>query len=365
MVRPAVSSVAIELTPHCNQKCDYCYNAWREDNGAAMGGSSPARVLSRIDRLCEAFDIDHFTVTGGEPFSRHDVFDVLARIRAHGAGTQIISNGGLVTDAIAARLAPLRPSYVQITLNGPDAALHEEHVGPGHFDKTLAGIRTLARHGVNVVGCVVITKKNAAFTRETLSLFRSLGVREIALSRFSPAGYAASKAAELLCTRDELTLALEQAHPAATEHGMSLLATMPVPPCAFEVERWPAIRFGVCAIGSSAQEFALGPDGRLRNCTLHGDAIDGAGDVLDLSIDALRALVRSDDVVAYKKKIPAFCEGCQHASTCAGGCGAAAQWVLGDARATPDPLVWQHIDDAFGARLARARMGKRRLETIL
>ena len=27
---PAVRTVALELTTRCNQRCQYCYNAWRD-----------------------------------------------------------------------------------------------------------------------------------------------------------------------------------------------------------------------------------------------------------------------------------------------------------------------------------------------
>jgi radical SAM protein with 4Fe4S-binding SPASM domain len=112
------------------------------------------------------------------------------------------------------------------------------------------------------------------------------------------------------------------------------------------------------------QELALGPDGRLRNCTLHAAGLGGGRDVLDEDVDPA-ALVTSAEIAAYKKKVPEFCEGCVHASTCGGGCGAAAEWVLGDARAFPDPFVWQHVDDAFAAKLAGERSaGKRRLEIV-
>jgi hypothetical protein len=54
-----------------------------------------------------------------------------------------------------------------------------------------------------------------------------------------------------------------------------------------------------------------------------------------------------------------------HASTCGGGCGAAAEWVLGS-RGLPDPFVWQHVDDDFAAKLASARAiePRRRLEVL-
>jgi radical SAM protein with 4Fe4S-binding SPASM domain len=365
--RPKVFSVAVEVTAHCQQKCDYCYNAWRDDNGAAMDHADIDRLSARVDKLLAAWEVDHVTVTGGEPFARKDVFRLLDAIKARGAGIQIISNGGVITDTIAERLAPYRVSYVQVTLNGPDAALHEAHVGPGHFAPTLEGVRTLRRHGVTVGGCTVVTRKNAARIAETLDLWRSLGVEQIALSRFSPAGYAARYAAELLPSRGDLLTAFRQAMPHA-KRGMRLYCTMPVPPCVVEVEELEGIQFGTCPIGTSMQEIALGPDGRIRNCTLAKGTVGGDRDVLDPDVDPV-ALLDAPERARYRERLPAFCEGCLHANTCAGGCGAASEWVLGDARAFPDPLVWQHVDDAFGERLAEGRgsarpAGKRRLEVV-
>src|SRR5690349_21371533 len=164
MPRPRIASVAIELTAHCNQKCTYCYNEWREDGGAAVGAPRPATLFARVDRLLDAVDVDHVTLTGGEPLAHQGVFELLERLLARGLRAQLISNGGLVDDRVAARLAALRVLQIQVTLNGPDADLHEAHVGKGsgHFARTLAGIAALLRHGVPVVGCIVITRQNAA-----------------------------------------------------------------------------------------------------------------------------------------------------------------------------------------------------------
>lgn len=372
-MRPKVYSIAIEVTAHCQQKCDYCYNAWREDNGAGFEAGTSKKLLARVDKLLTALDVDHVTVTGGEPFARRDVFELLDLVKSRGVGIQIISNGGLIDDALAKRLAPYRVSYVQITLDGPTKELHEQHVGEGHYDNTIRGIRALVANGVPVVGCTVVTRKNAAHVGETMALFRSLGVCDVALSRFSPAGYAASNAAALLPSRADLLVAFRQAIPLAKGDGtnapMRVTCTMPVPPCAVEVEELEPLRFGTCAIGTTMQELALGPDGQLRHCTLHAKGLGGGKDVLDSTVDPV-AIVTGSEIRDYKKTLPAFCAGCSHASTCGGGCGAAAEWVLGS-RSLPDPFVWQHVDDAFAAKLAASRgatepggQGRRRLEVI-
>ncbi len=362
--RPKVNSVAIELTAICNQKCDYCYNEWREDNGAEIPEES-ARLLARVDKMLDAWDIDHVTLTGGEPFARGDVWRVLDALKTAGVRVQMISNGGLITDQIAQRLAPYAPSYVQVTLNGPDRALHEEHVGPGHFDKTVRGIKALKKHGVPVVGCVVVTKKNGPVLDQILELWHSLGVDYIALSRFSPAGYAARHAAQLLPSRSDLLESFRRGAAVAKKHAMRLHCTMPVPPCSLEVEELAPIQFGTCPIGTSMQEFALGPDGQLRNCTLHKTAIGQVDDILREDVD-LQALLAAPEITEYRKETPEFCKGCLHEQSCGGGCGAAAEWVSGHARKFPDPFVWQHIDDELAEGLAaKRRDGKTHLEMIL
>jgi radical SAM protein with 4Fe4S-binding SPASM domain len=366
--RPKVYSVAIELTAHCNQKCTYCYNEWRDDDGAQIDTADTEKLLGRTRRLLDAFEIDHFTLTGGEPFARSDIWELLDLLRERGQRVQFISNGGLITDRIAQRLSAYDVMYVQVTLNGPDAALHEEHVGEGHFEPTLRGVRAMKKHGVPVVGCVVVTRRNGPVLGKILELWHSLGVTHIALSRFSPAGYAVSHAAKLLPTRASLMESFEQAVPWARDKGMRIHCTMPVPPCALELADYAPLEFGFCPIGTSMQELALSPDGKLKNCTLHKTAIGGVSDILDPSVD-LGALLGAPEITEYRRALPAFCEGCLYAGSCGGGCGAAAQFMLGrdpEDKRFPDPFLWQHVDDDFEARLERERSGgPRRLEVIL
>lgn len=349
MGRPKRYSLAIELTPFCNQKCGYCYNDWRDDT-SSVGALPGAELAALVDRALTEVEFDHVTLTGGEPLARVEVFEVLDAVTKHGLRAIIISNGGLVTEAIAARLAPHRPHFVQITLNGPDAALHEEHVGRGHWEPTLRGIATLRRHGVVVSGCIVITRKNASRLAATLALFRELGVSSVALSRYSPAGYAAQQVAELLPSRRDLVEALEQAEVAGRDHGMSLQVTMPVPPCVVDTSLYPHVTFSTCPIGTEAQEFALGPRGELRHCTLHSESLG------DARTTSLATLVEAPAVARYRDVTPDFCAPCPMKSTCIGGCGAAAAAVLGSPRAL-DPFVAQHVDDSFRSMLAQARQG--------
>lgn len=347
MPRPKRYSLAIELTAYCNQKCGYCYNDWRAEPGE-VGSLSRSELLGLVDKALTEVDFDHVTLTGGEPFARPELFEVLELVRSHGRRALIISNGGVITDAQAARLATLDPIYVQVTLNGPTPELHEEHVGAGHHAATMVGIEALRRHGVTVAGCIVITRKNAAVVGEILTQWEALGARDVALSRFSPAGYAASHAAELLPSRSELLSALRQAAPFGER--MRLQVTMPVPACVIDHAEFPTLSFAGCPIGTEMQELALGPRGELRNCTLHAEVIG------DARTTPFAELLASPAVSHYRDVTPEFCAPCPLKSSCLGGCGAAAVAISGS-RAHVDPFVAQHVDDGLAAKLAAARAG--------
>ncbi len=346
--RPRAHSLAVELTSHCNQRCSYCYNDWRADNGRSVGALPRETLLHTLARALDEVEFEYITLTGGEPFASAHVFEIMDLCRDRGTSLFFISNGTLIDDALAARLREYPVRAIQVTLNSTKPAEHDALVGGRHHEATIRGVRALRRHRIPVAGSIVVNRKNAGEVGEILDLWRSLGVRRVALSRFSPAGYAAGQVAELLPSRSDMVVALAAAEQRGREHGMHLRVTLPVPRCVIEHSDYPHVSFSNCPIGTSKQEFALGPRGELRSCTLHtevlGDAIEGS----------MAELIAKPEVLGYRDVSPEFCQPCPVRRSCLGGCGAAAAAVLGHPRGL-DPFVAQHVDDGFAARLQRER----------
>lgn len=333
-------SIAIELTSRCNQRCLYCYNAWRGDAVLPGGELSTEQVCALVDKALADTALDHVTLTGGEPLLRPDLYDIIAHVNARGLRAAIVSNGSLVDEQVAKRLALHDVAYVQVTLLGPDAVTHDVLCGQGSFRGVTRGVESLVAAGVPVGGSFLCTRRNFQAAGPTLRLMRELGIRaHWAFNRFNPSGPAAAQMRFLLPTRSEVLAALRAAEAIAREEGIKLHCTMPIPQCMVDEAEFPAVEFGTCSAATDQAEYAVDPWGNLKVCTLQRGAI---GNLLERS---LAELVESEIVMRFRARTPLFCEPCPLRASCRGGCGAAAEWVYGDVNAL-DPFLAQHVQSA-------------------
>jgi len=339
----SLRSIAFELTPRCNQRCLYCYNAWREEGAAEGTELSAGQVCALVDKVLAEAALGHVTLTGGEPFLRADLFEIIGHINGRGLPVAIISNGRLVDERVAAALAERDVAYVQVTLLGPDAATHDALCGAGSFEGVTRAVERLVAAGVAVGGSFLCTRRNHGSAGATVRLMRQLGMlHHVAFNRFNPSGPAAARAAALLPTRSQVLAALGEADAFAGEHGLRVHCTMPIPHCMADEAEFPNTEFGVCSAATEQGEYAVDPSGSLKLCTLQRRAVGS------LFQRGFRELVEGEAVVRFRARRPAFCEACPHGPSCRGGCGAAADWVFNDPNAL-DPFLAQHVGQEGGA----------------
>ena len=331
-------SMALELTARCNQRCTYCYNAWRGRGDEARGQTdlSTSEWTCLIDRVLAEAELGTVTLTGGEPFLRGDLFALIDHLNGRGLPVSIISNGGVLGDTAVAQLADREVHYVQLTFAGPDAAAHDGLCGSGAFARTVAAVERLVSRGVGASGSFLCTSGSFARAGETLELMRRLGVSHIAFNRFNPSGYGLRALSSLLPTRSQTLISLRLAEEFAAKWEQTIHSTMPIPACMIDERDFPHVRFGQCAVGTDQAEYAVGPRGELRLCTVQRRAVGS------LRRAGLQELLASDPAKSFRSMIPAFCVECPRHDTCLGGCGAAADWAFGRYDQL-DPFIAQHI----------------------
>jgi len=143
-----------------------------------------------IDHWSEAFGMTFspsFNVTGGEPFLRHDLYQVLEEIGGRGFEIYLLTNGILIDEKKARRLSGLGVNGVQISIEGPEE-VHETIRGKGSFAAALRGVRHLLDAGIVVTLNTTLSNVNADRFKDMVALASSLGVQKLGFSRLVPSG---------------------------------------------------------------------------------------------------------------------------------------------------------------------------------
>jgi MoaA/NifB/PqqE/SkfB family radical SAM enzyme len=158
-------SASLELTYRCNWRCVFCYNPRHHDRR----GLSGAEWRAVLDEL-RALGTLSVALTGGEPLTHPEFLAIARGVRKRAFALRILTNGALVTDALAAEIAALRPLAVELSLHGATAETHDRATAtPGSFDGLLRGVDRLLAHDVSVVLKTPLTRLNE---RETAGLRR-------------------------------------------------------------------------------------------------------------------------------------------------------------------------------------------------
>jgi MoaA/NifB/PqqE/SkfB family radical SAM enzyme len=151
-------SASLELTYRCNWRCVFCYNPRRHDR-RPLAAADWLPVLDDLRSLGTLY----VALTGGEPLAHPGFLAVARGVRERAFALRVLTNGALVTDALAAELAALRPLAVELSLHGAEAATHDRATAtPGSFDAMRRGLDRLLARGVAVVLKTPLTLLNEA-----------------------------------------------------------------------------------------------------------------------------------------------------------------------------------------------------------
>lgn len=169
---PPLRLVFWETTQACNLACKHCRAsavAWRDPKELSFG-----EACAMMDSMVE-LGRPVLVFSGGEPLLRPDIFELMAEARKRGLPFALSTNGTLVDEAMADRIAAAAPHRVSISLDGADAATHDGFRRlKGAFQEALQGIRRLRARGVGVQVNTSVTTHNA----QTLESIHELVLRE-------------------------------------------------------------------------------------------------------------------------------------------------------------------------------------------
>ena len=150
--------ITISPTDKCNLKCEGCYAS----SSSAGHSKLSYETLTRIVREQKELWGSHFTViSGGEPFIYRDGGKTILDLAEEHPDTffQVFTNGILITDEVAAKLAEAANVTPAISVEG-FAEETDQRRGKGVHERILRGMKALRSHGVPFGVSVTVTSRN-------------------------------------------------------------------------------------------------------------------------------------------------------------------------------------------------------------
>jgi len=148
-----------EVTQACDLACVHCRASAQPDrNPSELTTEQGYRLLDEIRNFGEPLMV----FTGGDPLKRPDVFDLARYAVKIGLRTNVTPSATpLLTGEAIEKFKAAGVSRMAISLDGPDAATHDEFRGiPGTFDRALFALRHARDIGLDTQFQTTVTRRN-------------------------------------------------------------------------------------------------------------------------------------------------------------------------------------------------------------
>lgn len=188
---PQLLSTHIEITNSCNLKCKHCYLS----SGVAKPNElTEDEVIEIIDEAA-MLGAEKISLSGGEPFLKSWIYDVLRHIIDSGLLAYVFTNGTLLDDRAIDKLKDIKKVVTQISLEGSEPLTHDWIRGNGNYRTVETAIDKLCDAGLadNIILFLTLNSKNIEQLNEFVEFAKGKGIRRIRCTQINKQGRAESE----------------------------------------------------------------------------------------------------------------------------------------------------------------------------
>jgi len=361
MILRTPRSIDIEITGRCNLLCSYCSHF---TSPGEVEKDLPSEDWLRFFKELNRCKVTNVCLSGGEPFYREDLKELISGIVSNRMRFSILTNGTLISKEMAEYIASTRRcDYVQVSIDGSRPKTHDAFRGKGSFMRAIRGVRRLLHYKNPVTVRATIHRENI----EDLENIARLLLEDIGLPSFSTnsaayLGLCRQKTDDLILTPREHSTAIEVLSRLQKRYKGRIIAQAgPLANKKMWKEMIEAKAKGLdgpeggghlSSCNSLVGRMAVRADGVMIPCSHLAHIELGSINTDDLQqvwlhhpeLERLRA----------RTQIPLnkfqFCQGCGYVNYCRGGCPAVAYAKIGrDDHPNPESCLIKFLED--GGRL--------------
>ncbi|MBC8556103.1 MAG: radical SAM protein, partial [Candidatus Brocadiales bacterium] len=141
--RELPKELCIIVSYRCNAKCNMC-DVWHYP-------TDPKEEITIQDIEKLPSGLRFINITGGEPFIRRDLEDIIKTIKPK-TGRIVISNNGFFTDKVVKLCEKYPDLGIRISTEGLPKTNDDIRQIPNGFDKTMRTLLTLRKMGIKDIG---------------------------------------------------------------------------------------------------------------------------------------------------------------------------------------------------------------------
>ncbi len=186
-VVPPPFRIQVDITDLCNFRCPTCSKWCSADPARELHAEQWAAVLKKVAGLPILREV---TITGGEPFARQDIFEILKAAKDQGLYVVVISNGFLVNEDVLARLGEIGVDRLMVSLNSLTESVHDEsRAAPGSFRRVMRLVeiwRAMPRP-TGLCLAAIVTEPNCGELTALAGFARAAGLDGIIYQVLAPA----------------------------------------------------------------------------------------------------------------------------------------------------------------------------------
>ncbi|MGL5150567.1 MAG: radical SAM protein [Clostridium sp.] len=182
------------ITNRCNKRCAHCYQEGYCNNEFSTDeliniGKQYIELLKEYNRVNGCNLKGQINITGGEPFIRDDIFQLLDFFKENRDKFSfgILTNGSFLTKEVVERLSEYNPKMIQVSLDG-DRKMHDDIRGNGSFNEVVNALTQLKRYNIKAIVSFTANNKNYKVFNKVAKVARENGAYKVWSDRLVPIG---------------------------------------------------------------------------------------------------------------------------------------------------------------------------------